>query len=91
MSRDVQKTIVVTSLRGRCHFDEFLKVLLQVFSLKMKEYAFTSAFLLNNNICLYFRKILFILALGMGVSDIKSTQILLEKRQNSTMWKSLNR
>ena len=36
----------------------------------MKEYAFTSAFLLNNHICLYFQKILFILALGMGVSDI---------------------
>ena len=36
----------------------------------MKEYAFTSAFGLNNNVCLYFRKGLFILSLGMGVSDI---------------------
>ena len=36
----------------------------------MKEYAFTSAFLLNNNIYLCFREILFILSLGMGVSDI---------------------
>ena len=36
----------------------------------MKEYTFTSAILLNYNIYLYFRKILFILALGMGVSDI---------------------
>ena len=36
----------------------------------MKEYAFTTAFLWNNNICLYFREILFILALGKGVSDI---------------------
>ena len=36
----------------------------------MKEYAFTSAFLLNNDICLYFREILFILALGIGVSDV---------------------
>ena len=36
----------------------------------MKGYAFSSAFLLNNNICFYFQKILFILALGMEESDM---------------------
>ena len=36
----------------------------------MKEYASTSAFLLNNNICLYLWKIVFILALGKAVSDV---------------------
>ena len=77
---------IVTSQRGRCHFEEFLNgiVLIDFFENEILcLYIF-----LNNNTCVYFRKILFILAQDMGVSDIQSTQVPLEKRQNSTMWKS---
>ena len=55
MARGVQITIV-TSLRARCRFVEFLKdIMLNIF-IENKRYAFAPALLLKNNTCVYFLK-----------------------------------
>ena len=53
----------------------------------MKEYAFIFCIIVEQQYLFNSWKIWFVLELGIGVSDIWSTPVPHEKRQNSTMWK----
>ena len=69
MAHDIQITNV-TSLRGRCYFDEFLKGIMLSIFFENERICLHICNFVEQNICSYFRKFLFILALGMGVTDI---------------------
>ena len=57
----------------------------------MKKYAFTFCIIVEQQYLFISWKFWFILELGIGVSDIWSTHVPHAKRQNSAMWKQLNR
>ena len=84
MPRGVQITIV-TSLRGRCRFVEYLKgITLNIFIENERMCFYICIVVKQQYICIFPEKFICFI-LRMRVSDIQSTQVPREQRQKHTM------